>query len=33
MNEKNAPEILTVCVVHFTIHRNSLKFTEMRQKI
>ena len=25
MNEKNASEILTVCVVHFTIHRNSLK--------
>ena len=25
MNEKNVPEILTVCVVHFTIHRNSLK--------
>ena len=24
-NENNAPEILTVCVVHFTIHRNSLK--------
>ena len=25
IKENNAPEILTVCVVHFTIHRNSSK--------
>ena len=26
------PEILTMCVVHFTIHRNSLKFTKCARK-